>query len=326
MSEYQGLVERLNARDVILLDGAVGTQLQAMGVPMNLHAWAGAALQSHPFTVRRMHEDYVAAGVDVITTNTYASARHNLEPLGLGDQTRELNLRAVMLAEDARDKKARERPVSIAGSVSNFGLIAGAEEAYRETYKKHFANRSETSVDQARANLREQAEILAESGVDLLIAEATGSTEQRRWVIEACLSTGLPVWSGFKCHLREGEAAPRVGYRSDDLMADDLDELLAMGGSVAALFHSTLDATRAGLPLIQERWSGPIAIYPEAERHDYVSARRDPAEEGKVSPADFQVFAEECVAAGVQIIGGCCGIELDHIRPLRDALPRSLAS
>ena len=59
-----------------------------------------------------MHEQYVAAGVDIITTNTYASARHNLEPLGLGDKVVELNLRAVMLAQDARDRTARERPTA----------------------------------------------------------------------------------------------------------------------------------------------------------------------------------------------------------------------
>ena len=62
-----------------------------------------------------MHEQYVAAGVDIITTNTYASARHNLEPLGLGDKVVELNLRAVMLAQDARDRTARERPDGNAG-------------------------------------------------------------------------------------------------------------------------------------------------------------------------------------------------------------------
>ena len=75
MSDFANLDRRLQNREVILLDGAVGTQLQAMHVPMNNHAWAAAALYTHPFTVRRMHENYIAAGVDVITTNTYASAR-----------------------------------------------------------------------------------------------------------------------------------------------------------------------------------------------------------------------------------------------------------
>jgi methionine synthase I (cobalamin-dependent) len=98
-----------------------------MGVPMHRTAGAAAALETHPFTVRRLHGVYIRAGVDVLTTNTYSAARHNLEPLGLGDPTTELNVGAVMLARDARDKAARERPVDLDGSVSNYGLVTGAE-------------------------------------------------------------------------------------------------------------------------------------------------------------------------------------------------------
>ena len=89
MAQYQDLQDRLDRGDVIILDGAIGTQLQTMGVPMNVTDWAAAGLHTHPYTVRHMHESYIRAGVDVITTNTYASARHNLEPMGLGDLTTE---------------------------------------------------------------------------------------------------------------------------------------------------------------------------------------------------------------------------------------------
>ena len=201
MSEYTNLERRMAGREVILLDGAIGTRIQTMGVPMSGLAWAAAALESHPFTVRRMHEQYIAAGVDIITANTYSSARHNLEPLGLGDKVVELNLRAVMLAQDARDKMAKDRPVLIAGSVSNYGLRAGSEGDY-------VRRRSETSDAQARANLRQQAEVLAEAGVDFLLAEATGGNTHRKWVVDACLATGLPVWPGFKVRCDDGEDIP----------------------------------------------------------------------------------------------------------------------
>ena len=214
MGDYANLRARIDAREVIILDGAIGTQLQRMEVPMSHDAWAAIALETHPFTVRRLHELYIEAGVDVITTNTYSAARHNLLPLGLGDKVHELNLRAVMLAEDARERAARERTVWIGGSVSNYGLMAGAEPGWQDF--QYFRGRIETSENQARANLREQAEILAESGVDFLIAEPTGSTVQRRWVFEECLATGLPVWSGFKCRLDATDGALKVGYQSDE--------------------------------------------------------------------------------------------------------------
>ena len=322
MSEYAALEQRIEDREVILLDGAVGTQLQRMGVALSDQAWAGIALKDYAYTVRRMHENYIKAGIDVITTNTYPSARHNLEPLGLADMTTELNLRGVMLAQEARDRCAKARPVYIAGSVSNFGLLAGAEEGWENL--AYFANRAELTDRQAKDNLREQAEILAEGGVDFLLAEPTGSSEQRRWVIEACLSTGLPVWMGFKCRLVEGEDPVKVGYQSDESFMAQFEDIAALGGSVVSVFHSTVEATNAALPLVQEKWSGPIGIYPEADRRDYVDTYRDPGESTKLTPDDFVAQSKQWVAQGVQIIGGCCGIELEYIEPLRDALPARL--
>jgi S-methylmethionine-dependent homocysteine/selenocysteine methylase len=322
MSGYDTLEKRLRDREVILLDGAIGTQLQSMGVPIGTDAWAAVALDSHPFTVRRMHESYIEAGVDIITVNTYASARQNLERIGLGDKTRELNLRAVMLAEDARERKAKDRSVLIAGSVSNYGLRAGAEPEW--TKWPAVSRWSETSDAQARANLREQAEILAEAGVDFFVAEPTGSTQQRKWVIDACLSTGLPVWMGFRCRLDSESDRPLVGYLSDEPFVERFDEVASLGGSVISLFHSTIEATDAALPLVKGSWKGPIAVYPEADRPDYVQRHKNLSIETPVTPDEFVGWALGCVRNGVQIVGGCCGIELEYIRPLRDALPKHL--
>ena len=323
MSGYADLRGRIEGREVIVLDGAIGTQLQRMEVPMSHDAWAAIALETHPFTVRRLHERYIEAGVDVLTTNTYSSARHNLLPLGLGDRVHELNLRAVMLAQDARDRLAKTRPVWIGGSVSNYGLMAGAEPGWKDF--RYFRGRVETSEDQARANLREQAEILAESGVDFLIAEPTGSTVQRRWVIEACLATGLPVWSGFKCRQDAADGALKVGYQSDEAFDAEFASLAALGGEVVTVFHSPVDATDAALDVVREHWNGPIGVYPEAERTDYVQAHRDESVETRLTPDEFVARAQRWVAQGVQVIGGCCGVELEYIRPLREALPERLA-
>ena len=327
MSNYSALRARLDANEVILLDGAIGTQLQNMQAPMNNQAWAAAALETHPFTVRRMHENYIDAGVDVITTNTYSAGRQNLEPLGLIEKLEELNLRAVMLAQDARDARAKDRPVYIAGSVSNFGLVAGGEPEWKDFIKKSgklMHGRSETSDEQARSNLREQAEILAEAGVDFMIAEATGSTEQRHWVIEACVSTGLPVWAGFKCRL-DPDGELKVRYRSEETFESTLDPLLAIGAEVATIFHSTVEATTAALPVMQKHWTGPIGLYPDADRRDYVATYRDGTQATAVSPDEYVGITKDWVNNGAQIIGGCCGFEIEYIRPLREALPTSLS-
>ena len=316
MSEYSNLERRLADREVILLDGAIGTRLQSMGVPMSGFAWAAAALETHPSTVRRMHEQYIEAGADIITTNTYASARHNLEPISLVEKVTELNLRAVALAQDARDKAAKERPVLVAGSVSNFGLRVACEGDYER-------RRSETSEAQAQANLHQQAEILAEAGVDFLLAESTGGNTHRKWVVEACLATGLPVWPGFMVRFDDGETVPRLGYTSPKTIEDGFDEVLALGGTVACVFHSKIAPTDAALPVVRGKWDGPICVYPEAERDDYTRLHRTD-EPTPVTPDEFVAWATGCVAAGVQVVGGCCGIEIEHMRPLRDALPTHL--
>jgi S-methylmethionine-dependent homocysteine/selenocysteine methylase len=322
MSDYATLAARLADREVVILDGAVGTQLQKMGVPMSSQAWAATALQTHPYTVRQLHESYIRAGVDIVTVNSYSAARHNLVPLGLGDMTRELNLRAVVLAREARDRCATERPVYIAGAVSNYGLRTGSETT--PAGFGFFTDRVAWTEAASRANLREQADILAESGVDLLLVEATGGTTHRQWVLEACLATGLPVWVGFKCHQDAAGGTPKVGYHSDEALAAGFDPVMAMGGSVVTIFHSPIAATDAALPLIRARWPGPIGIYPEAERRDYIAVHKDATEPDHVSPAEFVAKAQDWVRSGVQVIGGCCGIELEHIRPLRQALPKRL--
>lgn len=319
MSIYKDLRGRIDGGEVIILDGAVGTQLQELGVPLGATAWAGIALHSHPDTVRFMHESYIKAGVDIITTNTYSSARHCFEPLGMGDVTRELNIRAVRLAKEARDRVAKDRPVYIAGSVSNFGCRVGDNAGSRVA--RH--GWSAYTEEQCQANLHEQAEILAEAGVDFFVTESTGSTMKRKWVVEACLATGVPTWIGFKSHYHEETDALNISYDYENPERFDtgVDEVLALGGDLVTIFHTIVETVDKSLPVIKEKWSGPIGVYPDADRHDYVQARSDPNFENRTSPNEFLELARAWVGGGVQVVGGCCGFGLEYIKPLRDGLP-----
>src|SRR4029078_8009061 len=103
MTTFPDLQARLDQGKLIILDGATGTELQRRGVPMHGVAWSAAALDSHPETVRAVHEDYIRAGADVIITNSFSTARHVLEPAGLGDRIHAVNQHAVDLAPAERD-------------------------------------------------------------------------------------------------------------------------------------------------------------------------------------------------------------------------------
>ena len=334
MADYQALENRIDAGDVIILDGAIGTQLQAMGAPMNEQSWAGTPNLTHPSTVLQMHVDYINAGADVITTNTYSSARHNLEPLGHGELTVELNLRAVHLAQEAIYRANADRPIYIAGAVSNFGLLTGGE--YRSMQRRMarqgatafrrggFLRRGAITVEQSKDNLKEQAEILASAGIDIILAESTGSLEQRKWVSEACASVGLPMWTGFKVHSTEDDPTIRIGYAGEEPFEQALEEVIPMGGSLMTVFHSGVDDTDAAIPILKKYWDGPMAAYPESGRRDYVSRFSD-GTPNEMDPQGYLEMSRKWVGEGVQVIGGCCGMGLDYIEPLREGLPAKLS-
>ena len=119
MARYQDLKDRIDRGEVVILDGAIGTQLQAMGVPMDPVAWCGPANITHPSSVVQMHERHILAGADVITTNTFSTVRPMLENAGYGPYVREINARAAHLAQEARDRVAGDRPVYIGASISS---------------------------------------------------------------------------------------------------------------------------------------------------------------------------------------------------------------
>jgi homocysteine S-methyltransferase len=210
--------------------------------------------------------------------------------------------------------------VLIAGSISNFGITTSGENLAT------LRSRSKFTEEQLRANLREQAELLLEAGADFLLAESTGSNIHRKWVSDACKATGAPFWVGFKVRREAGDATVKTGYLSNDKLDDLLSDVMSHGGSVLSIFHSSIDDTNAALEIALKQWSGPLGVYPDAERKDYMAAVRDRSVENKIAPAEFARIAQEWVSSGVQIIGGCCGYGLPYIRGLREALPHRISS
>ena len=109
--------DRLDRDEVLVIDGATGTELERRGVPMNLASWSGLAVHTHPEVVREVHAAYIDVGAEVIVTNTFGTTRFVLETAGVGDEFEAINRRAVQLAMEARDASGRD--VAIAGSISN---------------------------------------------------------------------------------------------------------------------------------------------------------------------------------------------------------------
>jgi S-methylmethionine-dependent homocysteine/selenocysteine methylase len=293
------LEQRIQDGRVVLLDGATGTELERRGVPMDDAAWCAAALVTHPETVREVHEDYVRAGADVIITNTFPTSRHVLEPAGLGDRFRELNALAVELAKQAR--AAAERLVYVAGSIS--------------TFSARHDNALQPQEARARANYREQAEVLAEAGEDLIALEMLRDVEQATYAVEAAATTGLPVWAGFSCKRREDRAV--VLWDGEHTLAEALEKVPLSGVSVVSVMHTLVEDAPAALREVAGGWSGPVGAYPHAGRFVMPNWRFT----DEISPEDFASEAEGWVVLGARVVGGCCGIGPEHVRALAERLP-----
>ena len=318
MPEYGRLMDRLADGEVIILDGANGSEIQRMGAPMHEAAWCAMASETHPEVVRSVHENYIRAGAEIITTNTYASGRQFLEDFGgkdsgnMGDKTDELNRRSVEIAFEARDA-AGNGPVWVAGSISALGSLERLGEA------------------RMRGSFGRQAEVLAEGGVDFLLLEMLACDGPLSVVaVEEARKTGLPIWVALSCMrddageiamgARQSDAGPGRRY-GDGTFGDSAAEIKEAGGEVFFVFHSQIDIAREALGQLRESVGGVLGIYPhcgdfKAPDWQFVNM---------ISPEDYLEEAKGWVSDGAQIVGGCCGIGLDHMRLLRDGLPRRVA-
>jgi S-methylmethionine-dependent homocysteine/selenocysteine methylase len=300
MTAYADIRDRLGRGEIVIPDGATGTELQLRGVPMHGFAWSAAALETHSAVVREVHEDYVRAGADVLIANTYAAAPHVLRRAGLGDRALELNRRAVALAREAAESAGAGRAVAVAGSISSFRTRV-------------------TPVEQLEGSFREQAEALAEAGADLIALEMMGRVEHAAPAIRAAVATGLPVWIGFSC-LRAEDGTLRL-YDGSPLASGIAEDLalvadLAPDDVAVTVMHTLTEDTAPALKVLKGHWSGTTGAY--AHSGTWV----DPEWEfdHQVSPEDYLAAAREWVGMGAQIIGGCCAVGPAHIRLLKERL------
>jgi len=294
--------DKLAAGQVVFLDGATGTELERRGVPMDAEAWCALASGTHPQVLRAVHEDYIRAGADVIIVNTFASARHLLEAAGVADRTESLARRSVAIARQARERAAGGRAVAIAGSLSHMVPLTREDDRYDPA-------RVPDEPTLAR-NFRELAELLADAGCDLLLLEMMSHPVRARLARDDALATGLPVWLGFSARIEGGHP---VSFVRDSVPFEEVvDAIIDERCEAAGVMHSDLAATEAALEVLRERWSGPLMAYPESgyfkmPNWQFVDI---------IAPDDFAERCHRWAEHGVKILGGCCGVGVEHIEAM----------
>ena len=302
------ICDRLAGGAPLVLDGAMGSELQRRGVwvshgatPDKLGAWSATAMRDAPEIVREVHEDYFKVGADIATTNSFWTNSVKLGLVGLGDKAAEYTRRSGEIAVEARD---RLRPDAyVAGGMA----------------PPHGSRFPVDPIDLPR-EFAMQARALKESGVDLLLLEYMGYVADIVAAVDAVAPAGLPIMIGIR-HVTEDGAMQR---------GESFDELVTALGArdVAAilLMCSAPSAISAGLPKLRKAFSGPIGAYPNI---GYRHSTQALASGRQWHGLDTTTYTPDHLAAdgaawldmGAQIIGGCCATTPAHIKALRAVIP-----
>ncbi|MQG03620.1 MAG: homocysteine S-methyltransferase family protein [SAR202 cluster bacterium] len=342
MADYKELKARLDRGETIIHDAAVSTELHSMGVPMDFVAWSGPSNYTHPSSIIQMHERHIRAGSDIITTNTWSTLRPTLERAGYGDFVREINARAVHLAQEARDRASEGRDLYIAGSLSS--NITGRDPRTGEIGFGAFSATPRVSTEELKEYYGEVTSIMAEAGVDFFLVEAMGRDNEARIIqAQAAKDTGLPVWIGFNAyvdskdlvmlggqqvptHVAEGPLHKGSRPMKDMTLAEAIREVLPVGPDVISAFHSRIASVNRAVQVALEEWPGPVMAYPDAGRQSSALAKwHDRSLTNEESIDDFTNAAKTWVNRGVQIIGACCEFGVEYIEPLRKSIPTKIS-
>ncbi len=298
---YARLKQHLDADGVVILDGATGTELQRRGAPMDPAAWCGPATLHNDQLLTQIHEDYIRAGSDVITANTFASSRLMLTPAGYADQVEEINRRAVEAALRAREQQGATDRVCVAGSLSHMVPVAvgtGTVDASQIP-----------SADQVSDAFYELALILCDSGVDHIMLEMMYNPTRAKLALEAALSTGLPVWFGMSA--RRAAAGHAITF--DALEEYEIADVAALipehGVDAAGFMHTAAEVIEDALAAARPYFSGPLMAYPDSGYFEMPDWRFVDT----IEPDRLQQFFVEWIGQGVRLIGGCCGLTIAHV-------------
>ena len=180
--------EKFKSKEKIFLDGGNGSEIAKLGGDMS-PAFSALATINSPDLVIKVHENFINAGCDIITANTFATNRHNLDSLNRSDETDKFIIKSVELAKKALSNTGKENKIGIAGSLSNFFPLKENEfvpnPKYVPTYK------------QEEKNYKEAAKLLKDSGVDILILEQLLDIDHSKYS-SFLISTLLVIASGSK--------------------------------------------------------------------------------------------------------------------------------
>ncbi len=287
----KGFRERLQNNEVVIFDGGVGTYLYEKGIYIN--TCFDELNSTNPDIVSEVHRDYVAAGADVIETNTFGANRFKLAPHGLEPKVFEINLKGAQLA-----KAAAGGEVLVAGSVGPLGV--------------QIEPLGKLSYDEARDAFKEQVRGLLEGGVDLIVLETFALIAELDQAVRAVkeLNGEIPVMAQVTINddgnLLSGATLESFVKAVGDSGVDTIGLNCSVGPKSML---EALETLKTLTPL-------PISVQPNAGLPQSIGGRNI----YMTSPEYMAEYAKRFIQTGATIVGGCCGTNPAHIRAIRRAV------
>lgn len=288
------LRQALESGRTLLADGATGTMLQAAGLPVGEppERWT----LENPAAIRALAAQYIAAGSDIIYTNTFGASRVHLARCGLADRVAELNRAAVQHAREAIAASGRQ--VFLIGSIGPTGEML-------EPY-------GEFSADEARRAFAEQAAALAAAGADGIVCETFTDLQEALLAVSAARAEShLPVLASMAF---DASGRTMMGVTPEDAVAQLTDAGALVVGANCSVGPDSLEQVIAAMRAA--RPAARLLAKPNAGMPEMVEGRTV----YRATPAVLAAFAARMKAMGVTVVGGCCGTTPDHIRAMRLAL------
>lgn len=298
----------MTQRAMVVLDGGMGRELQRSGAPFRQPEWSALALSEAPEAVVGVHAAFIAAGAQVITSNSYAVVPFHIGEERFAKEGLQLATVAGQLARRAADASAQ--PVQVAGSLPPlFG-------SYRpDLFQPERVAEVLTPLLQGLA-----------PHVDLWLAETQSSIAEVRAIHSHLPADGKPFWVSFTLQDEEVDSVPRL--RSGELVAHAIEAVAGLGvaavlfncsqpeviGAALEVARSVIDARQADIAI--GAYANAFPPQPkQATANDGLDELRE-----DLDPPGYLVWARDWRARGASLIGGCCGIGPEHIAEIKRGL------
>jgi homocysteine S-methyltransferase len=289
----------MTQRNIFLIDGATGSELDRRDVDISMPLWSARAIIDAPEILKEVHLDYLGAGTQAITANTFRTHQRSLAKAGIGDQAKELTQRSIAIARSACDEVKPDALV--------YGSVAPLEDCYSPELAP--------DMEACKQEHGQMIQHLVEAEVDLILIETMCSAREAIGAAEAAQAHAPNAWAISFCLSKDGLGFLLDGtHISEVIPAFDGAQFVGINCVPAPMLADQVQHLRQLLPD-----DIPIAAYGNV---GYADDEGGWVSTDAIDPNRYATYAMDWIQAGASIVGGCCGTTPATINAIHSALKK----